>query len=550
MKQILHTEIQAIAKLLDAEINGPKSKEAKQTATDRLNALKQVLLAQANRSLIASMYISLVESDAFTANKAVLGFFKAYAAESLKNTPALDVHINKIRAMPERLLKYILLLQAVKLHHLIRISKTTTKDSWIDPITGKVMDYPVSYVINNVEFTVDLFSLLINSKQSIALKCPLTSQYLFLADLRPRIDIVHEITELFSSLELPSIKNLNTTYFLVANLIQNNALDALKELFELIHDLDVNLTDENNSTFLHFACELGHFEIATWMLSVGANIYAPNNHEKFPFQLINPKKLEDAIAANPNDPGLLFFQTMLIKNGNEVKRDKKLQDKCTANMEAAVRCNYIPAMCIYGMLLTMSEDPHQVLKGIEILKKAIKLGSGMAGVSLYAVLFKVLPNKPQMQQLFSADNHTFIVNTNPDNPSISPLSVGTAVVNPATILEDILAVLGSDNKILGEKFLEETAAEMLLAQAKKAPKNTGYDNVMSFCFATRAAFKDESKKELLINAVTQLGLNNVGTNILKNIENKGSAVLYEETLNRVYETGIIKPWVPIKHKMY
>lgn len=555
-RQDILDQIRAITTDLNAKIDiAAMGSNAKKEATQKLDLLKQHIIAT-KPNLLVDMYQILLDSDVISFNTATIGFLVAYAESMKKTSPALEVQISNRRALPARLLKYIVLLSNIQpLSEQIIFSKKTADPKWLDPITSAVMNIPVSYSINNVELTVDLFTLLNNSSNSIGLRCPLTKQSLFLSDLRPRIDIVKQVQEECKGLKRIQAKNDQEQFLAALTFIQNNDLAGLKNFHDSMVDMDINIQfpELNDDTLLHHACRLNRFEIAIWLLTKQAFIGAVNNDQMLPVLLIDPTSLDTAIASDPNNAGLIYLKALSHYNPmNPAGVSQAHRDEYFDNIDLAVSKKFVPAMIQRGAALCTYDNPNVIVKGIKILRDALRLNSGMAAIVLHHVFANIIPTKPLVKVMLQNEttNITVVDATNINGVSVNNFNVnnGDNAVNIHTITRDLLAVLASEEPLDGRWTLEEKAAEMLYEMHHKDRGNKGYATIIALCLASNAVAKGSSRtRELLSKIMTLLRVEKIGAEYLAKIQQDGlGPFILEETVSYSQDYGLIKPWVPLK----
>lgn len=556
-RQEILAQIREIATELDANIDlgSANSTAAKAAATKKLDELK-VSINTADAKLFVDMYQILVDSDVISANKSTVGFLTAYAESLKKALPALEVHITNRRAIPQRLLKYILVLSNIKLAELIKSSKKDPKPEWLDPVTASIMNIPVSYTVGRVEYTVDLFTLLNNSNQSLSLRCPLTKQSVFLADLRPRIDLVMQI-QAACNVRRVEARNDQEQFLASVKFIKENNLEGLKQQYDELSDMKINkyFAELNNDTLLHHACRLNRFDIAIWLLNNQASIAVRNNNQKVPGLLMDPERLNAAIAANPDEAGLIYLRAISHFDAyNAQSASKEHQDEFYDNLELAVTKKFIPAMIHRATALCTYDEPRSVVKGIKMLRDALRLNCGFAAIVLHQIFTTIIPANPLVKMMLENERTNVMVvdATNPEAFAVNSVTVdnGDNAVNLQTVTRDLLAVLSSDENIFGRTFLETKAAEMLYETHHNDRSQRGYAKVTALCLASNAVAngKDEAR-ELLSKLMTLLGVQKIGQAYLAKIEREGlGPLMHSEVVIRCYDLGTLKPWVPLSFK--
>ncbi len=527
----------------------------KVAATAALNSLKQrIMSSDPQNKRIAYFYGFLVDSDAFCQHTAAKGLLFAYSEALLQEIPALAQLVANMRALPDRLFKYLMHLEAPSLKERVATAQVTANDAWIDPITAKVMDYPVSYTIGDTQYTVDLFTLLNNSDESLGLCCPMTRQYIYLADLQPRLDIVEHIKLATWRLELkitadPSIQLQHALAY-----VRANNLAGLQQWRAKNPEINLDQEVTVDGSLLHTACRLGFFQIAIWLLKNGAFMTRENQHNLKPGQLIDVAKLKVALNIDPENPGLLFL--MAMKHYALQYATVESRNTFEENLIKASEKKFVPAMLMRAALLFTYNQPGIFAVGVIVLRDAMQQGSVLAAIMLHElyknsikhkVATKQVLERNEGEELFIADNR--IVSDSPIN--LIGLNEKTQVT-PSTIAKDCISLLATDELTVQRYPLEHAAASMLLEAHHNKPAIKGYATTKALCMAYLAwtrTFKPEAM-HLLLDLANALGYTQMENILKRNIINS-----MQEDVNLVHERKLVetteqngskKPWVPYR----
>ncbi len=424
-------------------------------------------------ALLSYLILLLQENGSYNSNKAYGAILRTVARSLLNTYPMIASEIANTRAAPPDLIKFILGLSAPTLKERVSSRGINSKDNWLDPVTAEVMDYPVSYAINGVEQTVDLLTLINNSENCIGLHCPLTKQYIFLKDLRPRMDIVQEIRSATDVITAEEPQEISLAA--ACRLVRAGKFSELKTWY-LQHpsvSLDYPVKDgaELKWTLLHNALRLSKFDIASWLIENGADVDVKNAEGKTPFDLVDLKKLKDALAADPNNLALKYLCYKYYEN-----------TKILAHMLNAVE--YIPE------LATNKYPPYSFV----LAKTSINNNSYVDAVPII---------NDVIQRNYSR-GLTFICNTLNKINAVDAQKIlaleAMGILTMPMMLRNFKAILSLSTPVFQREALEYEYARLSYKFASKEEfQHMEYNHIVALCFANLAWTRshDPKAKELL-----------------------------------------------------
>jgi len=343
--------------------------------------------------------------------------FTRYIKERLEDESLRNILIEYRRPKAE-LLKFIIDLPAPSLKELVYISGTTPQESWQDPLTNKVMDIPVSYIVGDIRYTCDLITLLKVNLGKCLILCPRAKQYILLSDITPRDDIVKDIQDncpnTYGSKDIKAELNYACWY------AKQGDVEKLKAWHRKSPEIHINtpLLDDRclNWTIAHLASHSGAFDVLCWLLEgTGVDLCIKNTKGKTPLNLLTRHldKLKTACQEQPDNHAL---QLLLIIYCHH--------KQCLENIEK----NYSYALLWQG--LQMANNQNSLDEGLIKIARSIELGAKAALSSMLLLLLAL-----------GSVNEGLLARTEP-------------LFKDSHLMKIVAGVLGRDDLVVRRAFIE------------------------------------------------------------------------------------------------
>jgi hypothetical protein len=368
-----------------AEVLRDSEPEYQESAIALVNFLVNDIKKQDDHlELLAFLCFRLMDCKDYVVSLEHQNLFKNIALQvQSRHTPAINDYIKVYQEYSNELLDLLTKIPAPSLKERVRIARITPEDQYIDPITRGVMECPVTYTVNEVEYTIDLNTLLNAQAGVFGLKCPFTRDYILLKDLQPRPEYVDAILKLCE--QAPKPKSEQDAIQKACILARRGDVDGLEKWLESNPYVNCSTVfkDPANKlcTPLHMACATNNYDAAIWLLKHGALPNVKNAAQKIPIDYLNLEKLQSEITSNPQSDGLRFllalYSIYVEKSDMEYNR----------NMLGVVKSNYAPALYWHGMYLCKkywsSEDLN---RGLQLMVEAAKQDFYLAADSVISTL--------------------------------------------------------------------------------------------------------------------------------------------------------------------
>jgi hypothetical protein len=255
--------------------------------------------------------------------------FRDYVKERLKNNNLCNLLMH-YRKPNNVLLEFVLNLPVPSLKELVHISYVEPQENWLDPFTKKVMDIPVSYMVDGTKYICDLNPLLNNSDDTCLILCPFTKKYLQLSQIHPCYDILQEIQatchNTYGQRGIQEALNEALTYAM------NNELAKLQAWHRKNPSISLNepflaKNRENPKgdkwTIAHMASRMGNFDILCWLLEQHLSLFEVKDaKDRTPLKLLT-RHLEQLISDCKAQPSNHALQLLLIMYCNVMKCEEK-----------------------------------------------------------------------------------------------------------------------------------------------------------------------------------------------------------------------------------
>ncbi len=362
-----------------------------------IGLLEKIKLQDDHLELTTFLCHRLIDCNDYIILKGMVKASSDMAEGILLKNPSVKERLEAYLIPSEQLISLMTMVETPSLKERVKIAKIELDNSFIDPITLSVMECPVTYSVNNVKYTVDLYTLLNSYRGKYALKCPFTRKYILLSDLTPCPDYVSEIMKQCSEAKAPlkeddAIKKL-------CSFIRKGDIMSLEKWRGANPYIDCSTVfkdpDKKLCTPLHFACITKNYPAAIWLLNQGALLDAENAAKKTPLEYLNSEKLEDAINADNNNSGLKLLLALYNLNV------KKSEIEYNRNISEIVKQNYAPALYWHGIYMRDINPKSNPVKSfndsLELLCKAEKYGFYRATYMISYMLKSFLDNNPSSE---------------------------------------------------------------------------------------------------------------------------------------------------------
>lgn len=325
--------------------NAPRCNEiAKSTVTYLVVKIKR---QYDGYELLIYLCYRLKDSNDYIKSGVEARFFISILTEINTLYPKITDHLQLYTKPSRSLLDLFTKVPAPSLKERVKIANLSLADEFLDPITAYVMEYPVTYTINNVKYTIDLNTLLTADSYTYSLKCPFTRNNILLEELQPRHDLIDAVMEQCNNAPKPI--NEQAAIKQACILAQKNDVDGLKKwrVANPYINCSTIFKDTANKlcTPLHMACGADAHDAAIWLLEQGALPDIKNAAQKIPFEYLSLRSLKNKINNGNKTNGLM----LLLALYNLYIEDNIPEYQC--NVLDAVRAGYVPAMYWHGLFL-------------------------------------------------------------------------------------------------------------------------------------------------------------------------------------------------------
>lgn len=448
----------------------------------------------------------------------------------LMKHPGAAEQVAKLRALPYRLYKFIRDCGRELHSELLSAAGVTVQDAWIDPLTSFVMNFPVSYIIGNTTYTIDLTSLLTYNEDNLSIFCPFTKQVIFVSDLIIRTDLRLNIINACKIVPTQKVGSIESELTNALKLIKSGDLSGFKKWTvnksNQYFEETINSNGFNGSLFYH-ACKLKQFGIITFLLDTGLwrSSYYNRNNNSSAYDL---PALQAALKTDPENLVLHFLLTLAY---NEILSGVDLSEPSVALLNSDNIINlrnhmqymndkkYSPGMIIISISLFTQKTIPAMYEAVDILLDSISRGYPIALSTLLSHFFTLDP-VPKF----------ILLNGENSQPKL-PLSV---------LMTYSLKVLQQDCLNIDRIAHSKTYVATFLDRYNETEgliMESGYAWLIALC-CDAYAHTDPKYKNPLINDVT-------GTQALcKRYEEEQQ--YFRSFHEKGVALGILKPWTPFK----
>lgn len=405
-----------------------------------VNDLVQEIKIQADAAvLLPFLCHKLFDCENYANPRFVIRHFKSMAKRIKTDNPSISARLSAYTEPSNELLGLLTQVPAPSLKERVKIAGLEVDEMFLDPITGYVMDYPVTYSVGNTEYTVDLNSLLSADSGTFALKCPFSRQFIFLEDLKPRQEYIQTILQQCNQAPAPmSQQEAIKKACILAK--QGNVIGLKKwRLANPYLDCTTVFNDPNNKlcTPLHMACASNQYEAILWLLEQGALIDVKNSSQRIPLEYLNLDKLKSKMKESGSSDGLVWLHALhnLYVQNNSAGYE--------ANIIAVTNNGYTPALYWHGLYLCRKPKPHsaeQLELALDLLSKALRNNFYLSSDSIPLVM-DACGSSPHM--FLSSKLNSTIMDKFREYKEIlvSMVSTDLALKNRASV-EDLVAGFG------------------------------------------------------------------------------------------------------------
>lgn len=496
-----------------------------QRIRDALDNLKTQLIEKHERQLIAVFYVAII--DARVSDVEFLVMLLEYAETLLQEIPTLRMHLAALREIPRKLLKFTLESPGSALKRYISTYSPHGHEVLIDQLTNAVMELPVSYYVNGVMHTINLFSLLNLADETIGIRCPYTRHIIFLSDLIPCKDLIAMHEKGMTSAHTLETDDYEEELSIGLDYIQCDDLQGLMQWYDG-HRLLLGrcfVKDGVNTSLLHLACQFQRFEIAAWIIEQDINYLYRDSQQTKCFALIELNKLEDAVKASPENAGLHFL--LACTHAHHSKNNEEYQTLAQPHLEIAAQEKYIPAEIRYNYLMCHT---------------------GQAGAATQAAANLRVFLRKGHTQAFIFMNMVYVDFQKRNNATMEGAINSTKLYSPVSaqhLISDGLALLASSEAEIDRGWIEYTVANLLHEQAKDQQKQTGYKLFKAFLLAKAADEKGYAQARTLLEDICNtIGIMNkvatIGWELTQFQKDRALSSQFEKAAASTIE----KPWVP------